>query len=208
MNSELAPDDDEMPYIPPSRWPQTFGVIAIVFALFGMLVSLFRIFQFSIYSSGLMSGAMKSGAIGGSKEANEMMGDRYGAMEKLAPKLLIADGLLMVVALVLLVGGVLLLMRRRIASRVIQSWAILKIVAGGFATYLGWQWMIAMQAGVIDEIAASSPSGSPSSMNVFAIILQVGYFLYFLWLVTLPILFLIWLNREVIKDDLKEGVWK
>ncbi len=208
MNPEAIRPDPEMPYIPPSRWPVTFGITSIVFGVIGLLSSLLQIAQYVMYSSGFMSKLMTAGATGPNKESNEMVEEMFGSMAEMAPRMIASQSVLAVLALVLLVGGILLLMRRRVMTWVFQSWAVLKIIAAGFAVYLNWQMMMQMQSGMFAKISASGPAGAASPMETVNVVYKVFYVLYFIWLAALPVFFLIWLNRDPIKDDLKDGVWK
>lgn len=208
MNPEVIRQDPEMPYIPPSRWPVTFGITSIVFGVIGLLSSLLQIAQYVMYSSGFMSKIMTASATGPDKGANEMVEEMFGSMAEMAPRIIASQSVLAVLALVLLVGGILLLMRRRVANWTIQVWAVLKFIAAGFAVYLNWQMMTQMQSGMFAKISAGGPAGAPSPMETVNVIYIVFYVIYFIWLAALPVFFLVWLNREPIKDDLKDGVWK
>ena len=212
MNAEaVQTNPHDAPYIPPSRWPTSFGVVAIVFGCFAFLGGIGGIVQSVFYGKGFMKGFMKAsaGASSASKDAEEMMDGMFGAFEEMSLQMTISHSVLMVLGIMLAVGGILLLMRRRVASMTIQVWAVLKIIAGGFATYLNWQLMTRMMSGTFEKLAASSPSaGAVSPMETMGIMYKVIYAFQFLWLAALPIVFLIWLNRAPIRADLKEGAWK
>ncbi len=210
MNSEIPRPEPEMPYIPTSRWPVTFGVIAIVFGVIGLFASLAKIAQYIMYSTGMMTNLISPKGSGSAmdKEMSEVTENIFSAMEKMAPKMIVVESVLAILAVILLVGGILLLMRRRAASLIIQSWAALKIVGGGLGAYMTWQMTSQMQSGMFAKISAGSPPGSPSPMQYVDIMYKVLFILQLVWLAALPVVFLIWLNREIIKDDLKTGVWK
>lgn len=207
MKPETDPYDSEMPYIPPSRWPMTFGIVSIVFGVFGLLISLVKIAQTLMFGSGIMGKVYGSGTAQ-SKELTEMTNGVFSAMEEAAPKILISEGALVVLALLLIAGGVLLLMRRRVATWVIQVWAFSKIIGGGFAAYLGWQVSMKIQQEMFAKMAAGSSTGVPPPTHYIEAMYTGLFIVKVVWLAALPIFFLVWLNREAIKDDLKDGVWK
>jgi|GEM_PF-731949 len=202
MNPEIPRASDDDLYVPPSRWPSSFGVIAIVFGVFGLFSSLSKIVQYIMFGSGFMGTLYQTGGAGtpAEKEISEMVGDTFSAMEKAVPQLMICEIVLGVLALALMTGGILLLMRRRSASWLLQGWAVLKIIGGGFGAYLSWQMMGQIQAGIF--------AGATSPTQVIGIVYKVMFLFQLAWLAALPVVFLIWLNREAIRNDMAGSTWK
>ena len=197
-----------------SNWPMTFGIIAIVFGTFGLLGSLW-----GIIGAAMMSLAFKPEVFQAAgtqdEEAARMMSSMVENMQRWSGLTLTMQVLLLLVACLLIVAGILLLNRKPLGSKMLMIWAYAKIVVGIGAAYAGFQMqrgqMMAMQEtmnSAMAKAAASSSSGGPppgmpagfdSMMTAFSGFL---FILGVIWVCVLPVIYLIWLNRSVIKADI------
>lgn len=192
-----------------STWPTAFGVVSIVFGSFGLISGLFGIFGAMMMTNfGAFSNFNPpSGATGPEAEQIEKM--MTGMTENMARWAGWQLGLtlaLLGLAILLLVSGILLLNRRPVAAKLLIVWAYSKIVIGVGASLVAYQ-MQQGQMRMVQEMMASTASsaggGVPASFgNLIAAFSIVGFFFGVLWMATLPVVNLIWLNREVIKADI------
>jgi len=199
--------DDEVEFTtPPSRWPVIFGVIAIVFGLLGFLSSAFAILQ-------SITGAM-FGEVGGSEEAEAMLAAMTESWERWAAASITMSAVLMMLGLLLLVAGILLVQRKAISRPLLLVWSYAKIVFGIGALVVQFQIQREQTSAIFAEtnatIGSLPPSSAPTSMsqmdNIFSAVMGAFFFLGVLWVVALPVLLLVWLNRDLVKADI--GTWK
>jgi hypothetical protein len=106
------------------------------------------------------------------------------------------------IGILLLTGGILLLRRRKVASPVLQIWAVLKIIVGGLVFFRSAA-LFRMQL----EITLSSPAfGGSNEAGGYTTFISVVYWSFhifgLLWTAALPLFMLIWLNRGKAKQDM------
>lgn len=142
----------------------------------------------------------------------EGMEGMMASMVKMAPLSLAACIGQTIVAILLIVGGIILCNRKRVASPVLRTWAVLKIVIGLLGAWIGYKSSVAVVASIGDIMEATSgPAGSPSSSGVpdMAGIMNIGVIIGavsgLIWMLLLPVFFLFWFNRSAVKDDMKHG---
>lgn len=208
MPADSAPDPTALDYAPSrgqkSRWPITFGVLAIVFGICGALYG-----SVQIVSTKMMEGAYSE--LSAIPEADEQTREMYEAMmksqEKWTSASLLLNGILCLLGLLLLLSGIFLLLRKPVASPLLQTWAYGKIVTSTGATVVGLlqqrEMANAMSASISSSLASS---GSSSMAGAYSTGMTAVYGLFaivgILWFAALPIVYLIWLNREIVKADI------
>ena len=208
MPADSAPDPTALEYAPSrgqkSRWPITFGVLAIVFGIFGALYGAVQ-----VTSTKMMESVYSE--LSAAPDSDEEMRKMYEAMmmsqEKWTSAVLLFNGILCILGLFLLFSGILLLLKKPIASPLLQTWAYGKIVAStgaivvgllqqrGMANAMSFGFSSSMASSGSSSMASAYSTGITAVYGVFAI---VGI----LWFAALPIVYLIWLNREIVKADI------
>lgn len=122
-------------------------------------------------------------------------------------------------ALLLLVSGILLIRRKPIARPLLITWSYARIVVGiggaAVQTQMQREQYSAMLNAAGDTIAStagpsSTPSPSPPDLsfvnNIFTGVMGAFFVIWVLWIVALPVLLLIWLNRDLVKADV--ATWR
>ncbi len=218
--------EEEIPvYVPeyadrPNKWPVIWGVVAIVFGVFGALSQSVKVIQTSFMMAMPMSeiyanSTPKTGDPKQDKMMEEMMQGQAEMMKSIqdaSPMLITVSSILALIAILLFVGGILLCMRKRIASPFLQTWAVLKIIVGGVGIWIGYKMTGSMMGGYgqmmnsITSSAGPGASGVTDFGRVMGIFANVMFFLSFAWLLALPVFFLVWFNREIVKEDMKNGI--
>ncbi len=207
----------------PSRWPTTLGVVCIVFGALGMLYSASQLMgsiMMTVMGPGMaqMSFPSTAGSDPELKEMEaameEMMGDMMTGMTEMSYPRIAVDSLLILIAIGLLVGGILLVKRKRIAAPVLQGWAYAKLVVGLFGIFLMHRMMSAMSRSMGEfadnQIATATTSGGSAPVpfsigKMYSVMFAAQSVFMAIWLAILPVIVLIWLNRSVVKNDIKQG---
>jgi hypothetical protein len=197
-----------------------WGVLAIVLGILGLLSNLFSGFQAGMMFVMPMDdiyGDMaqyKTGDAQGDEAIEDMMamqGEMMRNMQDMAPMNLVVAALLALLSIALLVGGVFLCKRKRSASRLLQTWAYLKILIGGIGIWLNYKLTSSYMNQFGDHMnntMSSIGSGSTSTWNlgsIMSLISQGMFFVGMLWVVWLPVFFLTWLHRENVKEEMNSG---
>lgn len=185
---------------PASTWPKTIGTIAIVFGVGG-------IFQGVISPLSLFLTRQQMQAFV-DQGADQARVDEY--LTRLTANAYLSLGVYLVLAVLLLTGGILLLKRRKVASPLLQTWGVLKILAGGFILFRMTS-LTQLQMGIIMEstLATASKggaSGGPdmamvNQFTTYAVWAGLGF--GFLWLAILPVFLIIWFNRHKVSEQMK-----
>lgn len=177
----------------PVKWPKILGIIALVLGILGILqCALAPISLFFVDTQ--MELAIDAGA-------DEAAIDDYLVQLK---SVSIASSIgLGLVAVILLVGGILLLKRRPSAPLVLQTWAVLKILVGGYFSFRSLS-LSRMQMEMMMEQGAGSGGGREMEMiqKITDYAIYGGMILGLLWLAALPVFFLIWFAREPVKQEI------
>lgn len=132
------------------------------------------------------------------------------SMDRWLPLSIVMQCLLLLLAILLLVGGILLLNRKPVAAKLLTVWAWGKIVAGIGAAFAGFLMQSAQMKAMAEGMnsAASTGGGAPpfgiagGMDNMLTIIAGVSFFFGVIWVCVLPVVFLIWLHRDVVKADI------
>lgn len=188
----------------PSSWPMVFGVVAVVFGLMGALGGLMNLVMSFFMTSFMDFSTMPSSQ---PPEVDEMMKEMQQGLEAWVVPMAVLHGLLAVLAVVLLIGGILLMNRRVRARPLLIFWSYAKIVVGVGAALVGYRINQGQMSAVMGNLptAGGAPGGGPpmpqfeSLMSIFS---GVAFFFGVLFTCALPVLFLIWLNREAIRADI------
>lgn len=181
-----------------AAWPKTIGIIAIIFGVGGLAQG-----AFAPLSLILTRQQMQTFAGQGVEQARI---DEY--MAKLSSVSYLSLAGFIILALLLLAGGILLLKQRRIASPVLQTWAILKIIAGGFilfrTTSLTRLQMEIIMAPSLNSASKGTAGGAELEMvnQITSYATWIGLGFGFLWLAILPVFFIIWFNRRKVTDQM------
>ncbi len=194
---ETPPPLPYAPSPPQRKWPTVIGTISIVFAVGAFLQS-----AASPLGTFLVETQMKEFGDG---EGNPAKVDEYlQVYRSFVWQSAITMGF---VALVLLVGGILLIRRRRLASPLLQTWAVLKILAGGFFLFRTTSMTRLQMSIMMEEILAASPGG-PGSQEMQMVNQITGWSVWlglgvgFLFLLIYPVFLISWFNRRRIQDEM------
>ena len=195
---------------PPSRWPVTFGVIAIAFGVLGFLSSAWSVIETVVVTNGDM---FEDAGASGSEAAEAMARAISASWERWATASVATNAVLALLALFLVVAGIVLIQRKPISRPLLLGWSYAKIVFGIGAMVVQFQIQREQTSAIFAETRASfggGASGGPMSMTqmdgIFSAVVGAFFFIGVLWVVALPVLLLIWLNRELVKADI--STWK
>lgn len=173
-----------------SRWPGVIGTICIILGVAAFLQGGFGILMV-VFMRGFvdMSGSPEL-------EAQAAVGDEFFLQN------MISNAGSMALALLVFVGGIMLLQRRRIAAKLLCSWAIAKILWSFVGGYIGYQ--VASKTVEMTQAAQSQPT-NPAGPDIAAMVqsfsvLMVGAGVCWLWI--LPVFILIWFARQPIKAEI------
>lgn len=192
----------------PSSWPTLFGILAIVFGAIGCLDSAMEILTTTLlgdFQKALLSAEAPAPAY---PEAQKMAEDMMAEATRWNIPSLVISVVLLGLAAILLIGGIKLLQRSFSARKLLIPWAWAKIGAGTAGSVVG----LLIQRSQMDAIMATADtsgggSGTLPVMNdVLTAFYGVAFFLRVIWVCALPVIFLIWLNRDLVKEDMK--TWK
>ena len=177
---------------PAPKWPKILGIIAVVFGAGGLLQGAFVPVSLAITRT-----QMRALAEPGTDEAR--VNSYLEMLTSISIYSAIASAIL---GAILLVGGILIIRHRRTGSPVLQIWAFLKIFIGGYLLFRS-------SALTRVQMELMMPTDSPGSSQEAEMITNVTtYFMWvatafgLLWLIALPVFFLVWFNRSRIREDL------
>ena len=191
--------DSTPPPVDPSQlpnkgrnWPKTIGVIALIFGILGFLGAVVAPFSLLITKSALESMVSQ----GADPDAVETY---IGKAQSIA---YLSAAILGIVALLLLFGGIQLMKRKKIASPVLQVWAVLKVAAGGFLNYKNFH-LTREQLEITNSVQAGNAEIAQMTESITTVSLIVGMVFGGLWLLALPVFLLVWLNRAKVKEEIQ-----
>lgn len=221
---EIPPENP--PPVIRSNWPTTLGIISIIFGIFGFLYSASQVANAVMMKSigpAMMVPPSITGTSGATEEQKAMeeamgtaMTEMMTHMAEIGKTKIWVDGGVMILGIIQFVGGILLLQRYRISKPILLGWSYGKLVIGLWSVFLT-QKMISGMGGsmgaMMDEQINSASGGSgPPPFDMVKMYEIMGLvFLVFgaLWLAVLPVIFLIWFNRQEIKEDMiSDYGWK
>ena len=219
MQPSNTDEHDEYNGAPP-KWPVIWGAISIVFGVLGFLLSIFGVIQMVFIENTMNSSAedMRTAIPGTDPEMTKIREDavesQMAMMESMKEDAPLSIGISIasaVIAIVLIVGGVLLCKRRRVAVRVLQVWATLRVLVGGLGIFVQYEMTSKMMQSTTEafESAGAGSSGGMQMGSMMNIIAMVSTVFGFLWMLWLPLFFFIWFNKENVKENIKTGAgWR
>lgn len=194
---ETAPPPLAKP--PATVWPKSIGIIAIVFGIGGLFQAIMAPFSLLLVKPQMQTAVNQGG--------DQARVDEY--LSRLAAHSYLSLAVHASLGLLLLAGGIFLIKRRKIASPLLQTWSILKILAGGFVIFRSVS-LSTLQMQILMEptmTSASSVRGGGGEMEMIHQIttyaMWAGLGFGFLWLAILPVFFIIWFNRRKVIDQVK-----
>ncbi|MDF1752896.1 MAG: hypothetical protein P1U89_09000 [Verrucomicrobiales bacterium] len=204
-----------------SNWPSTFGIIGIIVGILGFLSAASQIANIAFMKAMGDSLVVIPESGTGNTDADAAIEDAVSGMmtdiEAFAQTKIISDIALLILSVVLFVGGILLLQRYRKSRAILLGWSYAKIIVGLYSVYQVRK-MISIMGGsmgaMFNEQMASIPGGAASAppfdmVKLYDIMGLVWLVIGGIWVLALPILFLIWFNRQDIIDDIAGGYgWK
>lgn len=172
------------------KWPKTIGVIALVLGILGMLQIAAAPFSLMFLES-QMAMFVEQGV------DEEKVETFMTAMKSMTVQSAIALGL---VAALLTIGGVFLLKRKTVSPMLLQTWAVLKILVGGYFSLRSLS-MTKMQLDITMSIGGVQGKDAEMVSKITDYATYAGAIFGILWIAALPVFFLIWFNRQVVKDE-------
>lgn len=133
-----------------STWPVFWGVIAIIFGVVGALMRGYGAMQSAAMTLMPMDEIVEVQIAESAASNVPGMEGMMASMVKMTPLSLAAGIGQTIVAILLIVGGIILCNRRRVASPVLRTWAVLKIVIGLLGAWIGYKSSAAVVASIGD----------------------------------------------------------
>lgn len=189
------------PAAPVSKWPKIVGIIAIIFGAGGLVGALITPASLFLTKSQMQTYS----------KLDVAQADIDAYLAQLTSLSYLSAAVQGALGLLLLVGGIVLLKRMKLASPLLQSWAVVKIVAGGFLLFQSGalsrtQMRLIYEA--TDKTLSSSGGGSAGAGPVTSSMMQfteyamwAGLGFGLIWLAALPVFLIAWFNRERIRDE-------
>jgi len=184
------------PVTRPSSWPKTLGIIAMVFGVLGALSSLTAIL--SSFFPGFLA------------KMSQLPPDFY---DKWSFYLLSSGLATLFLGALLFFGGLFLTLRKPLASKMISSWAVLKMVLGVVGNYFAYQMqqeqiplMLENQKKLMEKASPEAAAQAEQMVGMVSGITEiatvVGMVLGMAWLMVLPVFMLIWFIRPKIRKEM------
>ena len=176
-------------------WKKIIGIISIIFGALAIIQSAMAPVMIPFTRATMESSV--------TDDAGKEKLDAY--IEKLTSLSMMSSVILGLLSVLLLVGGVLLIKQNKIAPTLLISWAILKMVAGGYLNFKNYllmqdQFEILTPTAQIEGFGAAE---TEMFNNITSISAMVGLVGGTLWLMAFPIFILIWFNRRKIKAEVR-----
>ncbi|MDF1825176.1 MAG: hypothetical protein P1U68_11070 [Verrucomicrobiales bacterium] len=193
MNSATPPPIDPS-LTPPQevKWPKTLGIIALVIGILGLL-------QVAVAPISLIFLKQQMAILVEQGVNEEKVETFMTAMKATTIQSAIALG---AIAILLTVGGVLLLKRKPLSAAIISVWAILKILIGGYFSMRSLS-MTKMQLDITMSMGDVQGKDAEMISRITEYATYAGAVFAILWIAALPVFFLIWFNRQPVKNEIK-----
>lgn len=188
---------DNMPNTPPPvspvstgpKWPVAIGIIGIVFGVGGIFNGLFQLVSLPMTKAQMATLVVDDE---GQARLDKWASD-LGALA-------IPSSIVMtLLGIILLIGAILLLKRKKPSVPMLKVWSIGKIIAG-------ITFAILMRPIMKEQMAMTMPagggSGADSINNMVGIMMDVSFYLGFVWLCAFPVFLFIWFSRRKVKEDI------
>lgn len=183
---------------PGAVWPKTLGIIALIFGIGGLLQGVLSPLSLFITRQQMQTFVEQG--------ADQGQVDEY--LAKLSQMSYVTLAIYGSLAILLIAGGILLLKQRRIASMLLQTWAVLKILGGGFLMFRMMALTRLQMSIIMAPSLKTASKGSAGAAEMQMINEITGYATWiglgfgFLWLAILPIFFIIWFNRRKVVEQM------
>lgn len=194
-----TPDTPTPPPVDPAQipvkgktWPKTLGIITIIFGSLGFLGALTGPLFIPITKNS-MQPFVEQGA-----DADAV--EQY--MADLTSLSWTGAGIGTLLGSLLLVGGILLVRRKRTASALLQAWAVLKILGGGYIQFRNLA-LQKTQMSIMFSGKEFAGEGAEIAGSITSVATTVGLVFGLLWLAALPVFLIIWFNRARVKEDME-----
>lgn len=176
-----------------AKWPKVLGIILLVFGVLGLGQGLLA--PASVF---LTKAQMQSFVDMGAEQEQV---DEY--ISQLKTQSYLSGAVYAILGALLLTGGILMLKRRKVCSPLLQTWAVLKILGGGFVIFR--QMSLTELQMEIMMIDSNTMGGKEAEMmeSIFDYSMKIGMVFGIIFLAALPIFVIIWLNRSKIRDQIQ-----
>lgn len=194
---EISPPPLAKP--PAAVWPKSIGIVAIVFGIGGLFQAIMAPFSLLLVKP-QMQAIVKQGG-------EQARVDEY--LSRLTAHSYLSLAIYAILGLTLLTGGILLIKQRKIASPLLQTWSILKILAGGFVIFRSvslstLQMQLLMEPAMATASKGRGGGGEMETINQFTTYaMWAGLGFGFIWLAILPVFLIIWFNRRKVIDQVQ-----
>lgn len=178
----------------PVKWPKILGIISLVLGILGILQCALSPLSLLFVDNQMEFARQTDGN-------DEVIAEYMAQLKSVALSSGIALG---VVAIILLVGGILLLRKRPSAPLVLQLWAVLKILVGGYFSFRSLSLTRLQMEIMMGQDMGPMTGGREMEMiqRVTDYAVYGGMIFGLLWLAALPVFFLIWFAREPVKTEM------
>jgi hypothetical protein len=191
--SEPPPIDPSRLPRPKANWSKTIGIISLIFGCLGLLGAIASPVTFLVAKHSMKT--LESQGADPDRIADYV--DQLGGLTVYSA---IALGIL---GALLAWGGFQLIKRKPAASTLLQVWAVLKIVLGGYFQYRNWN-LVKLLLDIQNSATAMSESAARVTEQITNVIVGIASVGGILWMLALPVFLLIWLNRRKIKVQIQE----
>lgn len=190
--SRMAPplEPGALPPPAPGNWPTVIGVIAIVYASFGILSAIWAMIAPFIMSA--MASAMPA-------EAGKQMAASMAGVQKWMGLNVASNALNLAAATVLLLAGIGLLRRRGWSRSVAIVWAVFKMAFAVLAAVVGYLIAVEQMAVMQQQMQSKGGTAMPVGFMQAFLPLGIGISIVIGW--AFPIFMLVWMGRGSIRSE-------
>lgn len=177
-----------------AKWPKILGIILVIFGVLGIGQGLLAPLS-PFLTKAQMQAFVDMGA-------DQEKVDDY--LSQLTAQSYLGGVVYGILGVLLLAGGIFMIKRRKICSPLLQTWAILKILGGGFVLFRQMS-LTELQMSIM-MVDTGSAKGQDAEMmeSIFSYSMKIGMVFGILFLAALPIFVIIWLNRSKIRRQMAE----
>lgn len=176
-----------------AKWPKVLGIILLIFGVLGLGQGIIAPFSFYL-TKNQMQQFVKMGA------DQDRVDDYLSQLKSLSLMSGVAYAL---ISILLISGAILMLKRRRICSPLLQTWAVLKILVGGYTVFrqIG---LSTLQMSIM-MLNDKKMGGKEAEMmeSIVGYSMKIGMVIGMIWLCALPIFVIVWMNRAKVRDQME-----
>ncbi|MEM6278253.1 MAG: hypothetical protein AAF733_02165 [Verrucomicrobiota bacterium] len=174
------------------RWPKIIGIVAITLGVLGILQCASAPISL-IFTQSQMEVFLDQGT------DPEKVTAFVNELKSLTLSSAVASG---IVAILLLVGGIFLLKRKKSAPLLLQIWAVLKILVGGYFTFRSSS-LTRLQMDIMTGSAAYGGGREAELVQTFTTYAtHAGLIFGIIWIAIFPVFLLIWFSRETVRSEI------